>query len=58
MCIVAAPEGQAGLLADRLYTEHGVAGAGTGGLRLCPGICNTEEHVDRAIEGIRVLLQA
>lgn len=58
VCIVAAPGSQAGALANRLYDEHGIAGAGTGGLRLCPGIYNTEEHVDRAIEGIRVLLQA
>jgi len=58
VCIVAAPDGQAGALADRLYHEHGIAGAATGGLRLCPGIYNTEEHIDRAIEGVRVLLGA
>ncbi|HDZ08203.1 aminotransferase class V-fold PLP-dependent enzyme [Pseudohongiella sp.] len=57
VCIVAAPDGQAGALSNRLYTEYGIAGAGTGGLRLCPGIYNTEAHVDRAIEGIKGLLQ-
>lgn len=58
VCIAAVPDGQGGALANRLYTEHGIAGAGTGGLRLCPGIYNTEAHVDRAIEAIRVLLRA
>ena len=58
VCIVAVPDGQAGALANRLYAEYGIAGAGTGGLRLCPGIYNTEAHVDRAIDGIRALLQA
>ena len=32
----------------RLYEEHGIAGAGTGGLRLCPHVYNTREHIDRA----------
>lgn len=58
VCIVAVPDGQAGALSNRLYADYGIAGAGTGGLRLCPSIYNTEDHVDRAIEGIRGLLQA
>ncbi len=57
VCIVAVADGGAGGLANRLYAEHGIAGAGTGGLRLCPGIYNTEEHVDRAIAGIKELWQ-
>lgn len=40
---------------NRLYTEHGIIGAPTGGLRLCPHVYNTEEHVDRALAGIRSL---
>jgi selenocysteine lyase/cysteine desulfurase len=40
-------------LVDGLYSDHGIAGATTGGLRLCPHIYNTEEHVDRAIEGVK-----
>jgi selenocysteine lyase/cysteine desulfurase len=40
---------------DRLYTEFGIAGATTGGLRLCPHIYNTAEHVDRAVAGLRKL---
>lgn len=57
VCIVAVPAGQAGELANRLYSDYGIAGAGTGGLRLCPGIYNTEAHVDRAIAAIRGLMQ-
>ena len=40
---------------DRLYREHGIIGAPTGGLRLCPHIYNTEEHVDQALAGIKSL---
>lgn len=54
--VVQAPEGQGGTLSNRLYEEHGIAGAGTGGLRLCPAIYNTLAHVDRAVAGIRALM--
>lgn len=39
----------------RLYDEHGIAGAATGGLRLCPHLYNTAEHVDRALAGVKAL---
>jgi selenocysteine lyase/cysteine desulfurase len=39
----------------RLYSEHGIAGAATGGLRLCPHIYNTMDHVDRAAQGVKEL---
>ena len=39
-------------LMDRLYREHGIAGAPTGGLRLCPHVYNTMEHVERAVRGV------
>jgi selenocysteine lyase/cysteine desulfurase len=42
-------------LLDALYTEHGIAGSTSGGLRLCPHIYNTEEHIDRAIAGVKKL---
>ena len=42
-------------IVDRLYHEHGIAGAATGGLRLCPTIYNTLEHVDRAVAGVKAL---
>ena len=34
-----------------LYERYGIAGAATGGLRLCPHVYNTREHVERAIRG-------
>jgi selenocysteine lyase/cysteine desulfurase len=40
---------------DLLYKEHGIAAAPTGGLRLCPHIYNTMEHVERAIRGVEAL---
>jgi selenocysteine lyase/cysteine desulfurase len=54
--IVQAPTGQGGTLSNRLYDEYGIAAAGTGGLRLSPGIYNTTAHVDRAVAGIRALM--
>ena len=41
--------------ANRLYEEHGIAGAATGGLRLCPHVYNTMAHVQRAVEGVTAL---
>jgi len=41
---------------NQLYTEHGIAGAPTGGLRLCPSIYNTPEHIDRAVAGAAALI--
>ncbi len=43
-------------IVDRLYHEYGIAAAGTGGLRLCPTVYNTVEHIDRAIAGAAALL--
>jgi selenocysteine lyase/cysteine desulfurase len=38
-----------------LHAKWGIAGAATGGVRLCPHIYNTMAHIDRAVEGIRSL---
>ncbi|MEX1197499.1 MAG: aminotransferase class V-fold PLP-dependent enzyme [Pseudohongiellaceae bacterium] len=54
--ITEAPEGRGGEISNRLYTEYGIAGASTGGIRLCPTIYNTNAHIDRAIDGLRALL--
>jgi len=54
VCIIEVP-GDRGTALRRLYEEHGIAGAGTGGLRLCPHVYNTREHVARAIEGVKAL---
>jgi hypothetical protein len=42
-------------LFNKLYEAHGIAGAATGGLRLCPHIYNTLEHVERAVHGVKAL---
>jgi len=39
-------------LQDRLYHEHHVAGAPTGGLRLCPHIYNTLADVETVIQAV------
>ncbi len=54
VCIIEVPGDRSGAL-RRLYEEHGIAGAGTGGLRLCPHVYNTREHVARAVEGVKAL---
>ena len=54
VCIIEAP-GDRGTALRRLYEEHGIAGAGTGGLRLCPHVYNTMDHVARAVEGVKAL---
>jgi selenocysteine lyase/cysteine desulfurase len=43
---------------DTLYNKYGIAGSTTGGLRLCPHIYNTEEHITRAVEGVESALQS
>jgi selenocysteine lyase/cysteine desulfurase len=45
-----------GALNTALYAEHRVAGASTGGMRLCPHIYNTFEDVDRAAAGLAELV--
>ncbi len=41
---------------ESLYRDFGVAGASTGGLRLCPHIYNTRSDLDRAVEGVEALV--
>ena len=36
-----------------LDTKFGIAGAATGGLRLCPHIYNTMAQIERAVDGIK-----
>jgi selenocysteine lyase/cysteine desulfurase len=56
VCVVRLPAAGSNAIYDKLYHEHGIAGASTGGLRLCPHIYNTREHIDRAIRGVKALL--
>lgn len=39
-------------LYEWLYAEHRIGVASTGGLRICPHIYNTEEHIDRLLAAI------
>ena len=54
VCIMEVP-GDRGTALRRLYEEHGIAGAGTGGLRLCPHVYNTMEHIARATDAVKTL---
>jgi len=56
VCITQAPAGQSGAISNRLYEEFGITGAATGGLRLSPTIYNTDEHLDRAVAGLKALM--
>lgn len=56
VCITKLDPAQRGEIVDRLYREHGIAGAATGGLRLCPTVYNTVEHIDRAVAAVKTLL--
>jgi len=56
VCITRVPNNRGGNISNRLYTEHGIAAAATGGVRLCPTIYNSPEHIDRAIAGMREIM--
>ena len=56
VCVVRVPPGRREEVYNNLYAEHGIAGAPTGGLRLCPHVYNTREHVERALRGVKALL--
>ena len=55
VCIIEVPLRRRQLLVDRLYQEYGIAGAATGGLRLCPHLYNTMEHIERALKGVKAM---
>jgi isopenicillin-N epimerase len=40
---------------ERLYRDHGIAGASIGGLRLCPHIHNTMEEMERTLAAVSAL---
>src|SRR5262245_29983515 len=42
---------------EALYSKHGVAGAATGGVRLCPHIYNTLEEIDRTVSALRQVVK-
>jgi len=56
VCVIRIPAAKRDAVYSQLYAEHGIAGATTGGLRLCPHVYNTREHIERAIRGVKSLL--
>ncbi len=56
VCVVRVPRARGDEVYRKIDTEHGIAGAPTGGLRLCPHVYNTREHVERAVRGVKALL--
>src|SRR5215813_9843314 len=42
---------------EALYAKHGIAGAPTGGVRLCPHIYNTLEEIDLAVSALRQVVK-
>ena len=56
VCVIRVPPAKSNEIYSKLYDDHGIAGASTGGLRLCPHIYNTRDHIDRAIRGVKALL--
>ena len=51
------PGGVGSRLYERLYRAHGVIGAPTGGLRLCPHVYTTIADVNRTVEAVRRALR-
>jgi selenocysteine lyase/cysteine desulfurase len=42
---------------EALYAKHSVAGAPTGGVRLCPHIYNTLDEIDRVVSALRQVVK-
>jgi len=53
VCIMEVPRENRREISSRLYEEHGIACATVGGLRLCPHVYNTMEHIERTVSAIR-----
>jgi selenocysteine lyase/cysteine desulfurase len=56
VCIFNVPAAARANASNRMYLEFGIAGAPTGGLRLCPHIYNTPDHIERAVRGIKTIM--
>jgi len=57
VCIIEVAKGEGRKVMNRLYDEHGIAAAPTGGLCLSPHVYNTTEHVERALRGVEAILK-
>ena len=53
VCVVRFAGADAPKLYETLYAQYGIAGAPTGGLRLCPHIYNTMEEIERTLAALR-----
>lgn len=51
--VIRAPGAKAREIHEALYRQWGIAGAATGGLRLCPHIYNTRGHLERVAAALR-----
>jgi selenocysteine lyase/cysteine desulfurase len=56
VCVIRVAAEKSEEVYGKLYAEYGIAGASTGGLRLCPHVYNTREHIERAVRGAKALL--
>jgi len=55
VCIIEVPEENRQKALDRLYEEFGIAGSTSGGLRFCPHVYNTAEHIGRAVAAVKAM---
>jgi len=53
VCVMEAPAAARQALVREFYSKHGLAVAANGGLRLCPHVYNTREHLERAVGAVR-----
>lgn len=58
VCILSVESVSARDLHERIYREHGIAGAPTGGMRLSPHIYNTMDDIGLAVDALRESLAA
>lgn len=52
VAVIEVPKENQADVADTMYATFGIAGSTTGGLRLCPNVYNTREHIERAVRGV------
>jgi selenocysteine lyase/cysteine desulfurase len=55
VCIVRAKAEAGHQVYEEMYSRHGIACAATGGLRLCPHVYKTMEHIERAAAAIKAM---
>lgn len=53
VCVMAVPAAARQALVAEFYSKYGLAVAANGGLRLCPHVYNTREHLERAVGAVR-----